>query len=96
MEKLPCVYIIANKKNGTLYAGVTTQLKQRMWQHKNKVVDGFSTRYRLNLLVYYELHDSIENAILREKQLKKWNRKWKLKLIHEFNPLWRDLYLDLF
>jgi putative endonuclease len=96
MAKLPCVYIITNKKNGTLYIGVTTQLKQRIWQHREKVVDGFSQRYELNLLVYYELHDSVESAILRERQLKKWNRQWKLKLIYEFNPQWLDLYLDLF
>ena len=96
MEKLPCVYIITNKKNGTLYIGVTTRLKQRIWEHKEKIVNGFSKQYELNLLVYYELHDSIESAIVREKQLKKWNRPWKLKLIYEFNPCWQDLYLDLF
>ena len=96
MKKLPCVYIVTNKKNGTLYIGVTTQLSQRIWQHKEKVVDGFSKRYELNLLVYYEMHGSIESAIVREKQLKNWNRQWKLKLIYEFNPEWLDLYLDLF
>ncbi len=96
MEKLPCVYIVTNKKNGTLYIGVTTQLRSRIWQHKEKVVDGFSKRYELSLLVYYEMHNSIESAIVREKQLKNWNRQWKLKLIYEFNPEWLDLYLDLF
>jgi len=96
MEKLPCVYIITNKKNGTLYIGVTTFLAKRVWEHKEKVLDGFSGKYKLNLLVYYELHETIEAAILREKQLKKWNRQWKLRLIHDFNPEWRDLYLDLF
>ncbi|MFK7794749.1 MAG: GIY-YIG nuclease family protein [Gammaproteobacteria bacterium] len=96
MEKSPCVYIVTNKKNGTLYLGVTTQLRQRIWQHKEKVADGFSKRYELDLLVYYELHDTIESSILREKQLKNWNRQWKLKLIYEFNPEWLDLYLELF
>ena len=76
--------------------GITTRLKQRIWEHKEKVVDGFSKQYGLDLLVYYELHDSIESAILREKQLKKWNRQWKLQLIVRMNPKWRDLYLDLF
>tara|TARA_R110002049_G_scaffold15822_3_gene64151 strand:- start:391 stop:681 length:291 start_codon:yes stop_codon:yes gene_type:complete len=96
MEKLPCVYIVTNKKNGTLYIGVTTQLKQRIWQHKEKVVSSFSQKYKLNLLVYYELHESIESAIVREKQMKKWNRQWKLQLIFKFNPQWSDLYLELF
>jgi putative endonuclease len=96
MKKLPCVYIITNKKNGTLYVGVTTRLQQRIWQHKEKVIDGFSKQYGLNMLVYYELHDSVESAIVREKQLKKWNRQWKLKLINRMNLEWRDLYLDLF
>ncbi len=76
--------------------GVTTRLQQRIWQHKEKVIDGFSKQYGLNLLVYYELHDSVESAIVREKKLKKWNRQWKLKLIDRMNPEWRDLYLDLF
>ena len=96
MERLACVYILTNKKNGTLYIGVTTRLKQRIWEHKEKVVDGFSLKYTLDLPVYYELHETIEAAILREKQLKKWNRQWKLRLISSMNPEWRDLYLDLF
>ncbi len=96
MERLACVYILTNKKNGTLYIGVTTRLKQRIWEHKEKVVDGFSLKSTLDLPVYYELHETIEAAILREKQLKKWTRQWKLRLISSMNPEWCDLYLDLF
>jgi putative endonuclease len=89
------VYIVSNKRNGTLYIGVTSDIKKRIWQHKEKVADGFSKKYDLNLLVWYEVHRSIEEAILREKQIKKWNRKWKLELIENENPHWKDLYNDL-
>jgi putative endonuclease len=85
------VYIMASKKNGTLYVGVTNDLARRVYEHKNGLVDGFSNRYGVKTLVYYETTDSIEAAIQREKQIKKWNRLWKLELIEGFNPDWRDL-----
>src|SRR3546814_2973207 len=81
MEKQPAVYLLASHRNGTLYAGVTSDLLQRTWQHRNHVVDGFSNKYRIGLLVWFELHDTMESAILREKQIKKWNRAWKIGLI---------------
>ena len=90
--KTPCVYILANRPNGTLYIGVTSNLVQRVWQHKNKLVEGFAERYRLHRLVWYEVHDTMESAISREKALKKWNRAWKIELIEKSNPAWLDLY----
>lgn len=93
--KSPCVYILASKKNGTLYIGVTSDLRSRVWQHKNKVVPGFTEKYDANILVYYEQGESILGAIQREKQLKKWNRSWKIRLIEEKNPKWKDLYDEL-
>ena len=90
--KTPCVYIMASKPHGTLYTGVTSDLVQRVWQHRNKVTDGFTRRYNVHSLVWYELHETMENAINREKALKKWNRAWKIKLIELTNPLWEDLY----
>ncbi|MGC4032203.1 MAG: GIY-YIG nuclease family protein [Tepidisphaeraceae bacterium] len=90
--KLPAVYILASQRNGTLYIGVTSNLPQRVWQHKNDVVESFTQRYGVHLLVYYEQHGTMEQAITREKQLKKWNRAWKLRLIEEKNPNWNDLY----
>lgn len=89
------VYIICNKRNGTLYIGVTSDLKQRVYQHKNGVFEGFSKKYHLSLLVWYEVHDDISSAIVREKQIKKWERKWKLRIIEEMNPEWKDLFLEL-
>lgn len=88
----PCVYILASQRNGTLYIGVTSNLVQRIWQHKNQAIDGFSAKYATHLLVYFELADTMEAAITREKQLKKWQRAWKLRLIEAQNPEWRDLY----
>ena len=96
MEKHPCVYIITNKRNGTLYTGVTSNLPQRIWQHKNKFVEGVTKKYKLDTLVWYELHEPIESAIQREKAIKFWKRKWKLKIIESINPEWMDLYDDLF
>ncbi|HPR53288.1 MAG TPA: GIY-YIG nuclease family protein [Deltaproteobacteria bacterium] len=89
------VYILANKRNGTLYVGVTSDITKRIYEHKNNLIEGFSKRYNVHELVYYEVHDNIESAILREKQIKKWNRRWKLRLIEEMNPEWRDLYQEI-
>ena len=89
------IYILTNKKNGTLYVGVTSSLPKRIWEHKNKFVEGFTNKYHLNKLVYYEVFDDIENAIKREKQLKAGNRKRKLELINSFNPQWKDLYNNI-
>ena len=93
--KQPCVYILASKPNGVLYIGVTSNLIQRVWQHKNDVIEGFSKRYQTHGLVWCEPHESMESAITREKALKRWKRAWKITLIEEANPLWRDLYADL-
>ena len=95
MEKQPCVYILTNKRNGTLYVGVTSNLPKRIWEHKNKVVSGFTSKYGLNILVWYERHETMESAIQREKAMKFWLRQWKLKTIEEMNPDWRDLYEEL-
>ena len=92
----PCVYILASKRNGTLYVGVTSDLLARTWQHKNSAVEGFTSKYDVYYLVWYELHESMDSAIAREKAIKKWNRTWKLKLIEKSNPEWRDLYNDIF
>ena len=93
--KLPCVYILASKRNGTLYTGVTSNLIKRVWQHKEKVIDGFTTQYRINLLVYFEMHDDMYAAITREKQIKKWKRAWKIRLIEDKNSCWVDLYKSI-
>ena len=95
MQKLFAVYILASQRNGTLYIGVTSNLPKRVWEHREGVVDGFSKDYGVKNLVWYEIHGSAEAAITREKQLKKWNRIWKLRLIEEFNPQWRDLFADI-
>jgi len=86
------VYILSSKKNGTLYIGVTSDLIKRVWEHKNNVVEGFTKKYSIHNLVYFEIFEDIEQAINREKQLKRWNRKWKLELIEKSNPNWVDLY----
>jgi putative endonuclease len=91
-----CTYIITNKLRGVLYIGVTNNLERRIIEHKNKIIEGFSTKYNLGRLVYYDVSSDIEAAILREKQLKKWDRNWKIKLIEENNPNWDDLSQDLF
>ena len=88
----PAVYILASKRNGTLYIGATSNLVKRVWEHKNNVVEGFTKRYHVHRLVWYELHQTMESAIRREKQLKNWQRKWKLNLIEGFNSTWQDLY----
>jgi putative endonuclease len=92
MNKQYYVYIMTNKKNGTLYIGVTSNLIKRLWDHKNKTTKGFTSKYNLTRLVYYEIHESIENAIKREKRLKLWLRQWKISLIEKENPKWEDLY----
>lgn len=93
--KLPASYIMTNKPNGTLYVGVTSDLIGRVWQHKEHLVDGFTKKYDLTKLVYFEQHQTMDSAILREKQLKQWNRDWKIKLIREQNMEWIDLYDSL-
>ena len=92
MEKAFCVYMLASGRNGTLYAGVTSDLIKRIWQHKEGLVDGFTKEYDVKHLVWYEQHESAEAAIVREKQIKKWNRQWKIELIEKNNPQWDDLY----
>ena len=86
------VYILCSKRNGTLYVGVTSDLIKRVYEHKNKLVDGFTKKYNVDNLVWYEIHETAETAITREKQIKKWKRDWKLQLIEENNPDWKDLY----
>ena len=93
--KHPVVYILASKKNGTLYVGVTSDLVKRIWQHKNHVVTGFTEEFEVNQLVYFEQFDDMTNAITREKVLKKWNRAWKIRLIEKTNPNWLDLYNEI-
>ena len=93
--KQPIVYILTNRPHGTLYIGVTSDLLQRIPQHKQHLVDGFSKRYGLDKLVYYELHEEMAEAIRREKRLKEWKRVWKIELIERMNPEWKDLYDDL-
>jgi putative endonuclease len=95
MEARPCVYILASKRNGTLYTGVTRYPVQRVWQHREGLVQGFTKRYGVHLLVYFELHDTMLAAIQREKQIKEWKRSWKIELIESVNPEWRDLYEDI-
>ena len=91
---LSYVYILASKRNGTLYVGVTSDLVQRIWEHKNDLVDGFTKRYGVHKFVWYEEYEDIEDAIQREKNIKRWRREWKLDLIEQMNPSWRDLYED--
>lgn len=95
MCKKAYVYILASKQNGTLYIGVTSDLIKRIWQHKNSFVDGFTKKYSVKRLVYYEEHESMLSAINREKRLKEWKRKWKLDLIEKDNPNWNDLYHEI-
>ncbi|WP_142850531.1 GIY-YIG nuclease family protein [Telmatospirillum sp. J64-1] len=90
--KRPCVYILASKPNGTLYVGVTNDLIRRVWEHKSGVADGFTSKYGVHTLVHAEFHETMPEAILREKQVKKWRRAWKVALIERANPRWQDLY----
>ena len=89
------VYVLASKRNGALYIGVTNDLNKRVYEHKNDFLDGFTKRYKIHSLVYFKQCENIETAISEEKRLKRWNRKWKLALIERDNPGWRDLYEDL-
>ncbi|MCS0592505.1 GIY-YIG nuclease family protein [Massilia norwichensis] len=95
MDKSSYVYILASEPYGTLYIGVTSSLIKRAWQHREGAVDGFSKQYGVKLLVWFEVHSEILEAIKREKQIKKWNRDWKVNLIQESNPDWRDLYDEI-
>jgi putative endonuclease len=91
----PCVYILASRRNGTLYTGVTSEIGRRGWTHKAEAIEGFTKRYAVHRLVYVEFHETMRAAIVRENQIKKWRRAWKLQLIEEANPQWRDLFDDL-
>lgn len=95
MEKRFCVYMLASKRNGTLYIGVTSDLPKRVWEHKNSVVEGFTEKYGVHNLVWYEPHETAESAITREKQMKEWKHEWKVKRIVEKNPEWKDLYDEI-
>ena len=95
MEKSPCVYMLASRTNGTLYIGVTSNLPSRIAQHKAGMFKGFAKQYGVNRLVWFEPHETMESAILREKRLKKWKRAWKIRLIREDNPEWRDLASEI-
>jgi putative endonuclease len=89
------VYIVASKRNGTLYAGMTDDLAKRIWHHRIGAMSGFTRKYGVKILVWYESHESRESAFVRERQIKKWNRAWKLEIIERMNPQWRDLWDDL-
>jgi putative endonuclease len=93
--KQPAVYILASHRNGTLYVGVTSDLVQRVWQHKNGLVEGFTQKYGVHTLVWFERHETMLSAIAREKAIKEWRRAWKLSLIEVLNPQWRDLYDEI-
>jgi putative endonuclease len=93
--KQPCVYLLASKRNGTLYVGVTSDLIQRVWQHKNDLAEGFTKRYGVHRLVWYEECGTMEAAISREKAIKEWKRAWKIRLIENRNPEWKDIYNEL-
>ncbi len=95
MEKSFYVYMLTSRRNGTLYAGITSNLIQRVWQHRESMESGFSKEHAVKLLVWYEQHEAAYSAITREKQIKKWNRAWKIEMIEARNPYWRDLYGDI-
>lgn len=95
MSAIYAVYILASKRNGTLYTGITNNLQRRIWEHKQNLADGFTKKYNVHLLVYYELHSTALQAITREKEIKKWRRAWKLNLIEQNNPDWKNLYYSL-
>ena len=92
MNRQPCVYMLASKRNGTLYTGVTSNLVKRVWEHKNHIIEGFTKKYNVTHLVWYEIHETMTSAINREKAIKNWKRAWKINIIEAINPQWRDLY----
>ena len=89
------VYILASKRNGTLYTGVTSDLVRRVWEHKTRAIPGFTSKYNVNQLVYFEQHNDVMEAIKREKNIQAWKRLWKIRLIEEFNSIWKDLYEEI-
>ena len=93
--KLPCVYILASRKKGAFYTGVTSDLIKRIYEHKNDIIKGHASKYEIKNLVYYEIHENMESAIIREKQIKKWKREFKYNIIENDNPEWQDLYEKL-
>jgi putative endonuclease len=95
MNKIFYVYILSSKRNGTLYIGVTSNLARRVYEHKNKLIEGFTKKYNIDQLVYFEVTDDVSVALVREKQLKHWNREWKIKLIEAENPDWSDMAAGL-
>ncbi|WP_237066155.1 GIY-YIG nuclease family protein [Microbulbifer guangxiensis] len=95
MKRQPAVYILASKRNGTLYTGVTSDLTKRIWEHREELADGFTKKYSVKNLVWFEQHNTMETAIAREKAIKEWKRAWKVRLIEESNPEWLDLYRDI-
>ncbi len=95
MERLPCVYLLASKRNGTLYTGVTSNLVKRVWEHKHHAVEEFTKKYGVGMLVWYEVCETMESAISREKAIKNWKRRWKINVIEAMNSQWKDLYSDL-
>jgi putative endonuclease len=94
MDRIPCVYLLASGFHGTLYTGVTSNLLGRVWQHREEVTGGFTKRYQVKRLVWFEVHEIMETAIRREKPIKRWYRDWKIELVEEKNPTWRDLVED--
>ena len=95
MQKKGYVYILASTTNGTLYVGVTSDLAKRVEEHRQKLVHGFTKKYEISMLVYYEFFEDIRDAVIRERQIKEWKRKWKTELIQSVNPYWRDLHEDI-
>jgi putative endonuclease len=94
-SRQPCVYILASQRNGTLYVGVTSDLAQRMWQHRGELAEGFTKRHKVHDLVWFEIHETMESAITREKAIKRWKRDWKIREIEQVNPYWRDLFSEI-
>jgi putative endonuclease len=94
-DRLPCVYLLASRPRGTIYVGSTSDLPGRIWQHKGDLVPGFTCRYRVHQLVWFEVHETMDSALLREKRIKEWKRLWKIELIETTNRDWRDLYSDI-